>query len=561
MYSDLAWRKRQQERELREWAEDRGKYVDIGVELRVVVADEVNGEELIEDKPKLRVIRTHYAGGIINVRDKRPRIIAPSQNRTVWYCSEEQEQIILHPDTDPDGTLIYGSEGGGKTETLPMWHYWRWLENLGERREAGQLAPTNARLEVFLEAFRARFPPGWYRYRSSKRLITLCDGTRIRCISTHQQSKAQGSRVQAYSWSWAGADECQDYVERWDDIQARGRAAKATRGYKQARTATAKDTSEWRSAKSKLLSTGDWRKATLLGLSSPFVPKSFWEKAKRSMSPREYARRVLAQDVGVELAVYYGWLRDRNLITYPQLAIDVTPTLLAEYPSYTCPGARFVLLGCHDPGNICNVTEILRHIVLGDVPTWIVVGELKTEQTTAEQHAAELVLYLQRTFGIERRIRDRWGQIRPDPDSSKIALFLDPHGKGETATDYDTVYGAFQAAGIDVFSPAPLTGRIKRRARVQMVNRLFCDATLTARLVVACGPDKQPVAPVLVDALETLEKRAGEDDPEGYRRKDKRDKTHAPAALGYGLWPFEQQAITEATRRRAVDAARRLAVA
>jgi len=559
VFSDLAWRKRKQERELRDWTQNAGRYVDVGVELRVVVADEVGGAELLEGKPKLRVLRTHYAGGIIDTQRRPRRIVAASQQRTIWYCSEEQEAIILHPDADPLGILIYGSEGGGKTETLPMWHYFRWLENLGERREAGQLAPTNARLEVFLEAFRARFPASWYRYRSSKRLITLCDGTRIRCVSTHQQSRAQGSRVQGYGWSWAGADECQDYLERWEDIEARGRAAKAAR-YKQARTATAKDTSEWRSAKDKLLSSGDWSKRTLLGLASPFIPRVFWETKKRAMSPREYERRVLAMDVGVELAVYHGWDRKRNLVQLSPFAIDVTPAILADYQSYACPGARFSLLACHDPGNICNVTEVLRLVVIADIPTWVVCGEKKTEQTTAARHAAELVLYLQDAFGVERRIRDRrTGKIRPDPESSKVALFLDPHGKGETQTDYETVYGAFQAEGIDVFSPAPLTGRIKRRARVEMMNRLLCDATRTARLVVAADRDNQPAAPVLVDAIETLEKRPGDDDPEGFRRKDKRDKTHAPAAVGYGMWPFEQQALMETTIQRALAAARRVA--
>jgi hypothetical protein len=60
-----------------------------------------------------------------------------------------------------------------------------------------------------------------------------------------------------------------------------------------------------------------------------------------------------------------------------------------------------------------------------------------------------------------------------------------------------------------------------------------------------------------VTALETLEKRPGDDKPEGVRKKDEQDMTHAPTALGYALWPFEQEHLFANTIREALAERRR----
>ena len=44
-----------------------------------------------------------------------------------------------------------------------------------------------------------------------------------------------------------------------------------------------------------------------------------------------YDRRVLALDVGLELAVFHGWSRARNLLPRPRIATDVTPAVLDRY--------------------------------------------------------------------------------------------------------------------------------------------------------------------------------------------------------------------------------------
>lgn len=546
MESDLTWREKRLEREIEDDVDAIDRFVDIGVILRTVAADPA-GEELIPGSPKLRVLRSREFGGILDTRAEPPHITGPSPKPRVWYCSEEQEAIILHSDELPLGQLVYGSEGAGKSTAIAMWLYFRWLEHLGDwpPREGGLTAPTKRRLKMVRKEIFKLYGEDWFEYLKSEQLFVFCDGTWLQLVSTHRQSEKSGSPLQGANWTWCARDEQQDQLEVADDIEARGRAAPNGR-YKQIASATAKDSADWRTFRDKILTSGMWLRRTLLGTRSPFVHPSHWERCRRTMSPREYERRVLAMDVPVELAVYYGWDRRRNLTPLPRIVTDVTAAVLAQYQSYVRRGVRFTLLAGHDPGNIFNTTVLLKLLMFGGLPVWTVVGELQTKQTTAGQHAAALRQYLQQAFELERA------------DTSKCAIFCDPHGKGEAQTDYQTVYMAFQREGLDVFSPAPMSGKIKRTARVAMTNRLLYAANHDVRLVVAQDAARNPLGPRLVEAFESLEKRPGDDDPEGTRRKDEDDKTHAPAALAYALWPFEQEAISDLTIERAVAEARRV---
>lgn len=580
VFSDLAWRKRKWERDLRERVTSIAHYVNIGVELRVVVTDD-RGEQLIPDAPRMRVVHVKRAGGWLDT--EFGELVAPTAHheRTVWYCSEDQYPVIVHSDELPLGLQVIGSEGAGKTSILAPWHYFRWLEHLGEHREGGLTAPTRNRLAHFLRDLHRQYPRGWYTYTKGDQRLTLADGTRIQLVSTHQGSREEGSPVQGYNWSWQSADEMQDQTDRHADLEARGRTAKqrtirgrTTVAYKQVRTASQKDVQAWRDYLALIASSGIWDTRKMLGTRSPFIGADHWERLRKTMSKRDYDRRVLALDVGLELAVFHGWQRSRNLVPYPRLAMDVTPAVAADYDSYVRPGARFSIIVDHDPGVIFNTSVVKRLLMFGPVPTWVVCGELQTKQTTARQHARQLREYLQRTFGVERGryvdvidpstrrpvldpLTGRPEQrFLPDPDSPKALVFCDPHGKGKTETDYQTVYMACQKEGLDVFSPS--RKQIKRAVRIEVVNRLLSDASdpPVARLVVAVDEKGQPLAPVLVDAFESMQKRPGDDDPEGHQEKDEHDKTHAPAALGYGLYVFEQEAITDLTVSRAIAAAR-----
>lgn len=552
MLSDLIGRRRRAEREIRDYMTAADRYVDFGVILRTVVADE-HGAMLLPGRPRLRVLREHHRGGLVDTKLPRPAFVGPSKSPAIWYVSEDQEQILLHWD-EPGavlGQLAYGSEGAGKTQVMAMFHVLQMLECVGQRREGGQTAPTDDRLEHIRRAMRAIYPPNWYHHFKAADLVVFADGTRVQLLSTYRQSQASGSRVQGYNWSWCARDEAQDQVDVHEDIVARLREAEGGRPRELA-SATAKDDTAWRTLRDRLISSGEWVKRVLLGMRSPFVAAAHWERMRRTMDPREYKRRVLAQDVGVELAVYYCWDRARNLVprprpTYDGRVVDVTAAILSQYRSYVRPAARFALLAGHDPGNIYNTTEVLRLVVIEDVPTWVVVGEYQTKQTTSRQHFRGFRQWVRETFHLEEE----------DDDSGKVLVFCDPHGKGESLTDYKTVHLAAKGEGIDVFSAAE--GKIKRSARVAMINRLLVDAADVPRLVVATTAEGAPVAPVLVESFETLEKKPGDENAEGTQRKDETDRTHAPAAGGYALWLFEQEGLTEYTQRAALAAARKVA--
>lgn len=556
MISSSTYEKRKQDRAILEdrWDEyveariATGRYVDIGVTLKTVVLDEtLIGQELLPGKPRVRVLRTTSLGGVID--RKRGEMVGPSRKPVTWYCSEDQFAIIIHADDEPLGSLVVGSEGAGKTTAQAMWHYCRWLENLGERREGGQTAPTRERVSAVRDAMFSLYPSTWYRHFKSKDIIQFVEKTRIRLRSTKAQSKATGSPIQSFNWSWAGRDEGQDQVSAHSDIQARLRSAKGGE-CKQCITASSKDDGVWRAFRAMLEKSGEWIRRPLFGLRSPFVFPAYWKMLEKTTSDREYRRRVLCEDLPPELAVFYAYEAKRNLVALPRLAPDVTVAVLAAYgyESYVSRGSRFALVGGHDPGVIYNTTTFARLMMFGATPTWVVVGEFVSKQTTQREHARLMKKYVQETFGFER-----------GPDTSKVAFFIDPHGRGETDTDYQTVYGAFQKEGLDVFNPAPMTKRIQRRARIEMTNRLMASYDQTCRLVIAVNDNQQPVAPTLVTSFESLEKKPGDDDPEGEQRKDESDKTHSPASLGYLLWPFEQEATTEITEKHARAAARRIA--
>ena len=543
-------RRRQMQRNLADQVHAVDRYVDAHVRLHVVAA---GNDELLPGKPPLRILRSHSFGGWIDTKASPPRLMPECELGAGrdWYCSEDQESVILHGATRP-GALALGGMGAGKTTAGVMWTYLRWLEHVGQGREGGITAPTNARIEVVLEEVGKLFV-GWHRHFKAAGVVEMCDGTLLRTLSTHRQSESQGSRIQGFNWSWWLGDELQDQTDEFIHISARLRSGVGGKA-KRLATATAKDESDWRALKDSLESSGDWTTYAMAGTRSPFVFAEHWAALKRVTTPNDYRRLVLAEDMPSELAVYYGWDRTRNLVALPRIATDVTAGVLADYQSYVRRGARFTLVCSHDPGSIYNTTEILRLVMFGDVPTWMVVGELQTKQTTQRQHAKLLREKLQDEYALEYFATPH----NPSP-SAKAVIFCDPHGKGEAQTDYQSVYMAFQSHGLDVFSPAPMTGKIKRAARIEMVNRLLggsADAPGVPRLVVTQA-NGRPVAPKLVEAFEELKKRPGDDNPEGTHRKDEDDKTHAPAALAYGLWAFEQEAFTGNTVRVATAEAKR----
>lgn len=529
--TNTAYRRRSIVREFANEVEATDRYVDIGVDLHVVRADP-KGTVLIEGARPMSIVRTHYLGGILDTKSDPPRIIEGdaglSQNPQTWYCSEDQEPLILHADSAPVGELALGGMGAGKTTAGVIWLYLRWLENIGTRLEGGVTAPTETRLSLVLNELFRMWPRAWWSYNSESKITTLCDGFRIRAVSTHRQSASQGSRLQGFNWVFWLGDELQDQIREFVDIQARLRAK--TDGHaKRLATATAKDDPQWRTLKDSLIESGLWSLCTLLGPRSPFVHPNHWETMRLQTTERDYRRLVLAEDLPSESRLYSAFDRRENLRPIPLAARKITSRILSAKSN----NPRHALLFGNDPGTAKAATIFLdAYDVRGEV-CWWVRAELFTLHETIEQHAVKTLDVCRKRFGVN---------VRPDAEIAHGRAM--PVGAAEDKPDQD-LYRIYKRIGLDV-RPAQYrkdgtgTGVIKKESRIGMVNMLFCDATGRRRLFVECDDQGKPVAPLLVAALEMME-RDDKGRAEHEEKNVRHDKSDLPAALGYALYPYEKE--------------------
>lgn len=541
MLSNLGYRKRQQERAILsdrvdEYASkaENGRYVDIGVRLRTVVADP-DGVEYIDGKPKLRIIRERIFGGMLDTRAKPAVIVGPSRAPVTWYCSQEQEIVILHSDDDPLGQLARGSEGAGKSTAIAMWIYFRWLEMIGEGREIGCVAPTENRIKMVQDELFKLWPAAWWRYKVAAMMLVFVDGTRVQFVSTTMTSAKSGSRIQGYNWSAAAQDELQDQVAVFDDVGSRGRSAKDGR-YKQLGSCTAKDDPAFRSLKGRVLSAVDkhgknlWVERTMLIANSPFIHPDFIAQKRAITNDREFRRRFGAEDLPAEARLYFNWSRDLNMRMLPATARKVTSIAIRAKTG----NPQHALLAGHDPGTAKSATIFLDAFEIPKEPgwSWWVRGEIFGKYQTTEQSALAIIARA-RTMGTNHRAGSEIVHVRAQP-----------FGQANDKPDQD-LYRIFAQCGLDVRAAQHKadgsgTGFISKDSRIDMVNRLFCNSDGLRRLFVECNDRRQPCAPILVESLESAERdQFGRAEAE---RKDEYDKSDCPAALGYALWPFEKAA-------------------
>lgn len=521
--TNRSFRQRQIMRRVSERVEGTDRYVDIGVCLRVV-AEDPNGEPLLESQPgiKHRVIRTHHFGGMLDTKSNPPRIVGPSQSPQQWLCSEDQERIILHDDPAVPGQLVYGSEGAGKTTALVMWHYVQWLRHLGEGREGGQTAPTTTRIDLVLQEFIKLFRRSWYHYAVADQMLTLCDGTRIRLKSTYRQSAAQGSPIQGFNWSWCGRDETQDQVDVHEDIESRGRSSKGGI-YPQLGTATAKDDPDWRTLRETLIASGKWVKRDLSIFRSPFIGKDFLATKAKSMTSREFRRRYgdpithVVEDLAPENQLYFAWSRGACLKPAPRTWQRITGRVIQKRTDSSTD-----LLAGHDPGAAKGATVYLDCFLKPGTNEWAwwVRGERMHKRQTIQRTARDI-----KADSLERFKR-------------KVHVRAMPVGQSEDRPSMD-MYRIFRAEGVEVLASqykkdGTGTGVIKKEDRIELVNWLFEQG----RLFIDVDELGQPVAPMLVKALELMERDGNGRAETG--PKDESDLSDCPAALGYALWPFEK---------------------
>lgn len=507
--------------------------------LRTVVQDLENGRELIPGAPRMRVIDEHTFGGMVDRQSMA--VCGPSESPVIWHVSADQARLIMHQEPLADRMLVYGSEGGGKSVTLAMWCALRAVEFTGAypRREIGITAPTGPRLKMMHQTMSQWWPGAWHTWVERESCFFLANGVTVRLISTHQVSAREGSRIQSYNWSAAGSDEMQDSIDRDADIEARLRSAPGGRP-KRLATATAKDSSDWRTWRDAAMATNLWGRADLIANRSPFIHPSYIEQLRKTLSPREFQRRQGAQDVPPERRIYTTWDRSKNIRPRPR-GESHAPRELGHF------GDRFGILCGHDPGRRFRYTVFLQPWTIANRRRWWVVDEQWNDGGTIEDHVRAVTTKLRESW--QCNLLDRTG--RPSQDCLRALIRTDIYtdsGHDENHPDR-SVYRQFQSKGLHIVPAYQKQGpngtlrpaQVPKEGRIEMVNNLLCDADGERYLFIDTDETGRPVAPKLVDALETMERDAA--DRAETMRKGVADKSHFAAALGYALWVLERPRI------------------
>jgi hypothetical protein len=540
MGAEVAWRRKRAVRFLKSELDSDGRFVDFGMVVRVVEADP-GGQSLIAGKPPLRVVATHRFGGIVDTKITPPQFIGPSVKPLVVTLSTRQWKLVEHGDDMPLRIMAYGSMGAGKTTMLVAWVTLRMIEFTGTHESViGVTAPTARRMGQVKRMIGGSkmkggglWPRAWFKWSYEEEMLYCANGVGVEFRSTHQSSHAEGSPIQGQNWVASASDELQDSLGVESDIEARGRSAPDGR-YKRFNTVTAKDSPDWRNFRSRCATSEYWGIYTLLGPDSPFVAQAYWTQLKANMTPRNYQRKVLCQDIASDDRVYTGWARELNMRpppipgAYRDVTIDQLRRLGGLVP--------YAYLIGHDPGLATDASVIFQCLIFPGEKDykWVAVGEITSRNCTDREHAIKVLRWLQERSVC---IKDSDGRI---VGNGAVAL-TDPQ------TDPDTIK-IWRSLGISM-RPAiykPNTNKpalIMKEARIDLVNTLVCDANDFRRLYEQTDSVGEPCAPMLVKSFEMLERNA--DGKAEHERKDENDLSHWTAAAGYGLYALERPRIKQ----------------
>lgn len=523
--------------------DDGARYIDFGVEIMVVRKDaEFGGVPGGTNLPSVVEVREPtFIGGQYDTLT-RTFTGRPCKQYQLWMVGEKQYEILFNPTTQHN--LLYSAEGAGKTVLMAMWV---WLQILAAATAGlsgcvGATAPTSARLGTLIREVRNLGPVGnsrapvdgaWATEYIDAGEMQCASGHTIQFRSTKKQSGATGSPVQGYTWGLGAAmDEGQDSVEQgaYPDVVAR------LRGGQNApimMTATAKQSTGWKSFRDGL--SANWTIHRLQYTDTPFVHDSHWVMMQEELSEREWKRRGLALDVGPESQLYHAFDRAHNMVEFPRFgATDVTASVLAKH------GPNLHALLGHDPGAIQDYTVVLKAFKFRgeDKHRWYAVGEFRTKRTTSEEHAVQLLEWLQQEHGLQWPISDG--------DEPQVLLRMDPYGTTDAKTDR-SVYLTFRQAGFSprsaAYSKGKGNGRIPKEARIEMVNSLCCNAKQVRRFYLLVDERGKPVTPLLLESLESSE-RNEMGQAEMVKKVSKGaggDLSDPTAALGYAIWQLERR--------------------
>jgi hypothetical protein len=411
--------------------------------------------------------------------------------------------------------LLLGGPGSGKSEAAVRKHLMRRLDRC--HSTGGMVGATAPRVKLLWDMLLAVIEPlGWLASKQeADGVIGLVNGSRSVFKTGQAPSKRVGTSIQGQTWDDADVDETQNVPDRaQNDIDERGRTA--GEDYSVSETATLVD--ELPSFIIKLKEYEDHPDREILTidpLENSFIEEFHWERLKRKYTARQWRRRILSDyKIPSDKKVYANFSYTENIRPRPHPdEVDYTEITREKARRFDreCP----FIIG-HDFGVRTSASEVLkayRHNPTGQTHWWVV-GELTTgEYLGTEGHARRLV----KAYSVD-----------------DFVVSADPHINTKDTDKSD--YNIFRRYEIDVHRA--FAGRIAVRHRIGMLNALFGDADSPRRLFVDCDERHRPVSPRLVESLETMEYDE-HGNPEAVR-KDASDPTHWPAALGYGLFPWEK---------------------
>jgi hypothetical protein len=422
--------------------------------------------------------------------------------------------VVLHPGGRMR-VMAFGGPGSGKTRAIAIWIILQALTYPG--KHFGNVGATGDRVMRLWEAHAEIVPPDWVDTASENDgEIVWANKSQHDFMAAKEPSAAIGTPIQGVSWWRAVIDETQNVSERAQrDIDERGRNAGAA--YMVLESATNVDyipsfirrREEYKHSPRKEV-------IRLNPLENPWVELDYWERFRGEYTERDFRQRIMSEDVPPEHLVYSAFAYGENLRRRPDeddpLYEDVTATLLDE--RWDLP--RPFLVG-QDFGVLTNASEVLRafrYKPTREIHWWVVDELTSSSYVGTEGHGRLLVKHLE---GAE-----------------KFVASADPHINTKDTDKSD--FHMFERQGIEVRKAGPPPIRVKHR--VSMLNALFCDARGVRRLFVDVTQDNKPKAPRLVESLLGMElDDLGRSEA---HRKDKNDPTHWPAALAYGLYPWEK---------------------
>ncbi len=531
--SELSLLREELRRELGTGAASREQVVDMGVRLRLYECScgrphaPVNAKDSKQAQAYLRQLQEleHFAvpkkllprvyGGRYDRRLRK--YVGRPQEIAELECHEGQLPLLAFDDYTVRRLLAVGSPGAGKTFAALIYailEALKWPNTTG-----GIVAPVGDRRQLIWDDLQGLLEPlGWIDDVSEKKhQVVLANGVKIDVLAAKAGSKQTGNPLQGRSWDWAVVDESQNVDDRAHrEIAARGR--RNAKRYRIIETATNDQFGPFQIRLKKFSTTPRWRRVQMTGFQNPWVDPEWWiDFLRGEMTEREYAQFILGEDVPPELLLYYGFDLGRNLGPIPAGARDVTADVVFEH--FRRPGVKWI--GAQDFGVLVTCTVMIQCWEVqeqrpGGFGTrarriWVARNEITSGHgVTADVHA--------------KRILDKGYK------ADELIVIADPHFNTKDTDKSD--FRLFERAGLHIV-PAN-HGPIKREHRYAMVNMLCRDGHVLVETDSAGNPRCTDLATSFI-SMQRNELGEGERD-----RKDKNDKSHWTAALGYGVFPFEK---------------------